>query len=264
MGRREDDRSPPSSVSGDSDSASGEGEWLDVEPDEEPLTFVSLLDAQTFPSAQAMLEHCRVQHGFDLAATLRRLRLDFYGAIRLVNFVRQTVQKGEALPAEIVPSHFADEAYLKPVLDNDALIFTLDEILDDEDGQGDGGAGVDEPAPEASGSTSNAPEAASSSSSKDAATSGTSLEARNKALEAEIAALREQYASYRLAVEQTLDRRWGTDAADPGPKTVTPKKDNSDYYFESYAAHGRSSSTGPGAGPAYLQHTLTIERPRNP
>jgi protein arginine N-methyltransferase 3 len=249
MGRREDDRSPPSSVSGDSDSASGEGEWLDVESDEESLTFVSLLDAQTFPSAQAMLNHCRDQHGFDLAATLRRLHLDFYGAIRLVNFVRQTVQKGEALPAEIVPSHFADEAYLKPVLDNDALIFTLDEILDDEHVQGNGGAGVDEPAPEAGrSSTSVAPEAASSS--KDAAASETSLEARNKALEAEVAALREQYANYRLAVEQTLDRRWGTDAADPGPTTVTPKKDNSDYYFESYAAHGRSSSTGPGASPA--------------
>jgi hypothetical protein len=189
----------------DSD-GSEDGDWLS-EPDEEPVSIVSLFDDQVFTSPAAMLSHCREHHDFDFAANLKRLQLDFHGAVKLVNFVRSHAKEKKALPQEISLKDLEDDRYLKPVLENDALLFTLDEILEESEQSG-----------------------AEVGSSPDA------LSARNKDLEAELESLRSQFANYRLAVEQTLDRRWGVDDEEPAPKAPAPKR-GGDYYFESYAQH---------------------------
>lgn len=195
--------------SNDSDS-SGESDWLDAEPDEEPSTTVSLFDGQTFPSPAEMLAYCKDTHGFDFLGIVRRLQLDFYGCIKLVNFVRQRVKQGQEIPEHISEEDIADEQLLKPVLENDALLFNLDEVL--EAGGEKDTAELYDPSKK--------------------------LLAHNKTLEEELEAVRTQFANYRLAVEQTLDKRWGDDT-EPGPsKSLEEKKDNPDYYFESYAAHG--------------------------
>ncbi|KAH8694848.1 S-adenosyl-L-methionine-dependent methyltransferase [Ilyonectria robusta] len=187
---------------------SDEGEWLDMEPEEEEtVAITSFFDAQTFPTVVAMLDHCKKDHAFDFAACLKRLSLDFHGAVKLVNYVRDHVKQGLSLPAEISLGDFEDERYLRPVLENDALIFSLDEILETIQGSG------------------------ADMETKDASVD--SLSARNRELEEELEKVRGQFANYRLAVEQTLDRRWG-DEADAVP---AQKKDDSAYYFESYAAH---------------------------
>merc|ERR1712000_710414 len=157
------------SASSASESASGESDWQDVENDEEAQTVVSLLDDQTFSNSSEMLAHCKQKHG-----------LDFHGAIKLVNFVRSQAQKGEALPESISKEDLSSDELLKPVLENDALLFTLDEVLEGAD--------------------------AEPSESADASAQG--LLARNKALEEELETLRNQYEQYRLTVEQTLDKRW--------------------------------------------------------
>ncbi|KAI9149133.1 Ribosomal protein arginine N-methyltransferase rmt3 [Paramyrothecium foliicola] len=198
----------------DSD-GSDEGDWLDVEPDEEVVSIVSLFDAQTFPTLAAMLSHCKDNHGFDLTATIRRLQLDFHGAVKLVNYVRTLVKEEQDLPKDISRSDFEDDRFLQPVIENDALLFTLDEILEEDE--------ADDKATE--------PATGNEDSSQ-------SLSARNRNLEAELEALRSQFANYRLAVEQTLDRRWGVDDEEPAaPAPSAPKKDHRDYYFESYAEH---------------------------
>lgn len=207
-----DDRVEKLPGSNASDS-SGESDWLDVEPDEEPSTVVSLLDSETFSNPSDMLAHCKEKYGFDFLATVRRLQLDFYGAIKLVNFVRRRGKQSQPLPDQISLEDIEDEEYLKPVLENDALLFTLDEVLEADQEVTEGDPGL------------------VNSSAKE-------LLARNKALEAELEALRDQYSNYRLAVEETLDRRWGDDTAPGNSKNAAPKKDNSDYYFESYAYHG--------------------------
>ena len=193
--------------------SSGESGWQDVEQDEEPLAVVSLFDTQTFPNPQDMLAHCKERHDFDFLHIVKSLGLDFYGAIRLVNFVRQSVQQGKPLPKQISSQDVDNEDYLKPVLENDALLFTLDEVLDSEQDVAGAVTAV------ADGSV-------------------TELLAQTKSLEAELEAVRTQFANYRLTVEETLDRRWGDDP-EPKPATQGPKKDDSDYYFESYAAHGK-------------------------
>ncbi|KAK2603930.1 Ribosomal protein arginine N-methyltransferase rmt3 [Conoideocrella luteorostrata] len=195
---------PPPPPSQDSDT-SEESQWLDIEPDTENISVASLFDAQTFPTLPEMLEHCKQQHNFDLRANLRRLQLDFFGAVKLVNYIRHHVQNNSALPKQILPEDIEDERYLKPVLENDAVIFSLDEILESL-------GNLD---------TADAP--------------ASELLARNKSLEAELESIRESFANYRLTVEQTLDQRWGVD---DGPTTPlqSKKKDSSGYYFESYAA----------------------------
>ncbi|CAM1509247.1 Fc.00g029860.m01.CDS01 [Cosmosporella sp. VM-42] len=192
----------------DSD-ASDEGEWLDVEADEEVITITSLLDSQTFPTVVSMLDHCKQQHSFDFAAVLGRLGLDFHGAVKLVNYIRDRVQQSQPLPTEISSKDFEDERFLQPVLENDALIFSLDDILEAEQ--------------------------PSLVDSKPKDTVGENSSARHRELEEELETVRTQFANYRLAVQETLDRRWGDDAE---PTSTTPKKDSSESYFESYAAIG--------------------------
>ncbi|XWX00982.1 hypothetical protein V2A60_009007 [Cordyceps javanica] len=164
-------------------------DWLDLEPDEEQITFVSLFDTETFPNLEELLTHCRTQHAFDLVATVHRLRLEFHDAVKAIS-----------------AGDFADDKYLKPVLENDALLFSLDEILSEGPAN---------------------PETATKG-------QALSVESRNKELEAKLAELNERFASYRLAVEETLDKRWG-DENEAGNLGREKQKESSDYYFESYA-----------------------------
>ena len=84
------------SVSSESE-VSGEGDWQDLESDNESITIVSLFDAKTFTSTNDMLKHCKEQHDFDLIALIKRLQLDFHGSIKLVNFIRSNVKAGQAV-----------------------------------------------------------------------------------------------------------------------------------------------------------------------
>ncbi|KAG5985115.1 hypothetical protein E4U55_001364 [Claviceps digitariae] len=194
-----------------SDTSEGSN-WLDIEPDVENIEFVSLFDGQTFPTLIAMLDYCKQQHNFNLVENIRRLQLDFLGAVKLINFIRISVRDKITLPQQISCEDIDDERYLSPVLENDALIFSLDEALDlsNQDQETAADAGKTQVFDE--------------------------VLDRNKTLESELHSIREKFANYRLAVEQTLDRRWGVDDI-PSSPPVLKSKDTSSYYFESYAAN---------------------------
>ncbi|KAM0276916.1 hypothetical protein ACHAQH_006247 [Verticillium albo-atrum] len=200
----------------DSDSSSGsEADWDDAESDhDEPLAIVSLFDDTVFADITSMLEHCKKAHGFDFLAVQRRLSLDFHGSVKLVNFVRQSVIDGVALPECIGLEDIDHDRYLKPVVEDDALIMSLDELHVDDDAEPSSKGG---------------PFAVT-----DETPSTQSLLASKSELERELAAVKSQFANYRTAVEQTLDRRWGDDS-NPGP--AAPPRDQSQYYWESYAAN---------------------------
>ena len=74
---------------------------------------------------------------------------------------------------------------------------------------------------------------------------------RNSELQSELEALAKQFSNYRLAVQQTLDTRWGEDEAESSTKApgAPPKaqdssdagktgNDYSESYFASYARNG--------------------------
>jgi protein arginine N-methyltransferase 3 len=136
------------------------------------------------------------------------------------------------LPQEITADHLADDSLLIPVLADDALIFCLDELP--------------EPAPGQAQEKGKATEGQTAGNGEGPAVD--ELLQKNAQLQAELEQLTKQFTNYRLAVEQTLDKRWGVDeegessstaAAPAEPKEQKKEqKDESAYYFESYAHNG--------------------------
>ncbi|KAK5175438.1 uncharacterized protein LTR77_000577 [Saxophila tyrrhenica] len=105
--------------------------WEDMEADTESLTVQCLLCPQQFSSPNLMLEHCSSSHNFDFVNVVRSRGLDFYGAIKLVNLVRSQVP-GLANPDQLAVASLDSDDLLKPVLENDALLFSLDDVVDFE------------------------------------------------------------------------------------------------------------------------------------
>ncbi|KAI1353228.1 S-adenosyl-L-methionine-dependent methyltransferase [Xylaria sp. FL0043] len=215
---------PPSDSESD-DSKDEEG-WNDVEEDEDDTPeVISLLDDRVFPDVISMLSHCKERHNFDFLGVRQRLQLDFHGCVKLVNFIRQRVHEGLPVSEDISLADIDDDAYLKPVLDDDALIIGLYDL------------------PELS-----PPGATVSAQSADNAVLVNDLLKRNTELQEQLASVMLQYENYRATVSKTLDARWGEPGADDGAKKADEavgkgkgkdgadeKEDDSKYYWESYA-----------------------------
>jgi type I protein arginine methyltransferase len=56
------------------------------------------------------------------------IELDFLDRVQLINFVRSEVKEGRPLPKVWTTSLFEDEQYLKPSLEDDAVLYSLDDI----------------------------------------------------------------------------------------------------------------------------------------
>jgi protein arginine N-methyltransferase 3 len=144
------------------------------------------------------------------------------------------VHEGLLVSEDISFPDIDDDAYLKPVLDDDAVIiglFDLPELLP--------------------------PDAHLSTQSGGNETLVNDLLKRNTELQEELASVMLQYENYRATVSKTLDDRWGdAGAADDNDKKAGPsgtgevagngkandvaliKEDDSKYYWESYAGVG--------------------------
>lgn len=59
--------------------------------------------------------------------------LDFIDTIKLVNYVRSEVKAGNKSPDVSSKSRFEDDAFLKPALEDDALLYSLDDIVEEQD-----------------------------------------------------------------------------------------------------------------------------------
>ena len=143
------------------------------------------------------------------------------------HIVRQRVHEGVALPGQITLDDIQDDSYLRPVLDDDALILCLDDLPDVADeaaAKSQEGTPLGDPA------------------------LVESLRKQNAELQAELDKLAGHFSSYRLAVQQTLDQRWGEDdeTAESSNKKSTGSsekpKDDSSSYFESYAHNGMNNT----------------------
>lgn len=195
--------------------------WEDAEPEEEHDQFISLLDDEVFHDVHSMLQHCMEKHAFDFLELRQRLGLDFYGDVKLVNYIRTRVHSGLPVSADISSRDIADEKFLKPVLEDDALLFNLDElpgVSASEDTAGEKGKDI----------------------SKDSA----GLITRVSELEDELKRMQSQFDDYRITVKQTLDDRWnekssaGSSALPAAEKEV--KRDDDSHYFTSYQYNGQS------------------------
>lgn len=114
--------------------SSHESAWSDAE--DEQYEFFALHDGQCFDSMELMLQHEATQHQFDLHGIRKSMKLDLYESIKLVNYVRNT-KATESEVRAAMSSIRSDDALLKPVLENDALLFHLvedDDVVSDEKG----------------------------------------------------------------------------------------------------------------------------------
>jgi protein arginine N-methyltransferase 3 len=142
--------------------------------------------------------------------------LDFYSSIKLVNYIREQVKNGNTKPDTSSPSTFADEKYLQPVLGDDALLFSLDELVPGEDAATQLKDGDPSPLAE-----------------------NGSAQTQVSDLEKQLQSIQAQFSDYRRQVEETLERRWNE--ADGGGPSTTPGKTGPDYdgnYFDSYSYNG--------------------------
>lgn len=104
--------------------------WEDMEDDSEQLSIKDFFSDQIFPTALAMLDHCKSAHSFDFLGICKQHNLDFYSTMRLANYVRTEAQSGNSKPDVSDSKLWADDKYLQPALEDDPLLFCLDDIVE--------------------------------------------------------------------------------------------------------------------------------------
>lgn len=121
-------------------------DWQADEDEDADDTFVtSLFCSSRLPSITALVEHDKQTFHFDLGEIVKQYCTDDFSYIKLINFIRSVVQdKTEDssiedaivyLSEQLVTKQFLEgEQYLKPVLENDALLFSYDDLFDFDDG----------------------------------------------------------------------------------------------------------------------------------
>ena len=146
--------------------------------------------------------------------------LEFYQAIKLVNYIRSEVKNGNINPDLSSVANFQDEKYLKPVLEDDALLFTLDDVLLHLKEQ--------------------------ESTSRNLLDT-ISPEDRIARLENELSQVKAQYKSYRQTVEEVVDARWNAahEALSSDDKNYKQSALSNEQpiseedYFKSYGDYGK-------------------------
>lgn len=138
------------------------------------------------------------------------LDLDFLGKIRLVNYIRSQVKAGNLKPDVSSASLFEDELYMMPVLEDDALLYSLDDISGEEQ----------------------------SDSSVAAEGKGQETDKRVLELQEELDRLQGQFADYRSAVKRSMDKdlekkEQGLPESEEGESNKVRAEESN--YFTSYA-----------------------------
>ncbi|KAK9456718.1 S-adenosyl-L-methionine-dependent methyltransferase [Dipodascopsis uninucleata] len=87
----------------------------------------------TFENAEEVWEHCTSDHDFDYNRLRKGLGLDFFGKLKLVNYIRAQVKQGKKPELNTPGLFLEDSQYLKPTLQDDALLFGIQDEESDED-----------------------------------------------------------------------------------------------------------------------------------
>jgi protein arginine N-methyltransferase 3 len=130
----------------------------------------------------------------------------------LVNYIRAAVKEGNTKPDVSSIDLYADDKYLQPVLEDDALLFSLDDLASNDEVEGQSTVATEQ-----------------------------SPEARIADLEAQLSTLSTHFDDFRAQVDQTLERRWTETAG--GATIAESSADAKDWnpdpsYFEGYSYNG--------------------------
>uniref|UniRef100_A0A452V2R2 Protein arginine N-methyltransferase 3 n=1 Tax=Ursus maritimus TaxID=29073 RepID=A0A452V2R2_URSMA len=75
-----------------------------------------------FTSAEETFSHCKSEHQFHIGNMVHKHGLEFYGYIKLINFIRLKNPTVEYMNSIYNPVPWEKEEYLKPVLEDDLLL----------------------------------------------------------------------------------------------------------------------------------------------
>ncbi|PKI68715.1 hypothetical protein CRG98_010772 [Punica granatum] len=128
-------------------------DWSAEDGEESSSGLLCLFCDANFSSCSPLFDHCASLHRFDFHRVKEALALDFYGAFKLINYVRSQVAENrcwscglvfpskhdlqdhlhETIDFEKVKPLSFDDRYLKPFLQEDSLLYSFDEDGEGED-----------------------------------------------------------------------------------------------------------------------------------
>ncbi|KAI4266623.1 MAG: hypothetical protein L6R38_008638 [Xanthoria sp. 2 TBL-2021] len=107
-----------------------EDEWKDIEPEDFGTSFVSFGGNTKFLDLKDFLQDAKDNHGVDLLGLKCRHGLETYGMIKLINYAREQIGQGLFRPDASPGTFLEGDRYMKPFMDDDALLYSIDDILD--------------------------------------------------------------------------------------------------------------------------------------
>ncbi|KAI0072207.1 S-adenosyl-L-methionine-dependent methyltransferase [Panus rudis PR-1116 ss-1] len=173
----------------------------------------SLFDDTTFTSVEDVLNYDKTKFGFDLESICKKLSLDSYQRIRLINWLRKEKPTPEHVNALTGKEDFlASDDYLKPVLEEDPLL-----EVPDSDWSEDEEDITNEPAPE------------------DLA----AAKRRIEKLSRQLARAKQDLIDYRTMVSRKMNlpqlvSSLQEPSAGSSTHVSTPLRDDDSHYFQSY------------------------------
>ncbi|KAM7434048.1 Protein arginine N-methyltransferase 3 [Porites harrisoni] len=99
-----------------------EDDWEEMGDEEQENSTICLFCEECFRNADNIWSHCVTRHGVDILKITRMHRLDFYGCIKLINFIRKMRPPPESLKSLTPPLPWESDEFLQPVLPNDGLL----------------------------------------------------------------------------------------------------------------------------------------------
>ncbi|KAJ2864291.1 hypothetical protein GGH94_003013 [Coemansia aciculifera] len=220
--------------------------WDDWEDEEMNTPMKCLFCAQTFQSPIVLFRHAKQAHGFDFPKTRATLGLDFYQSMRVVNYIRMmglsdpNFEHVSGFTIDGTEAFLNDDAYLKPAIPDDNLLYALDELdLDDSVSVGSTShVGSLSRSFKADGL-----ESLESLRERELTTRIRALEHQLGLREREVKFVSEQFDEYRQMVKRQFydsidDSGVDKEVADSGEKgSGSEEVDGSNYYFNSYAGN---------------------------
>ena len=221
-------------------------EWNDLERDEEKMNLICFFEDDHFDNVLALLQHCKDVHGLDIVKLRsdlgvyvsspiltkdlvadrynRSKDIDFLQTIKLVNYIRTEVRRGNRMPDISNAYVFDDDQYLRPVVEDDAVLYNLEDIL---------------------GPLNGLEKATPNGISSNLETEGSSLHLIS-GLQNELHCVQEKFQKYQQTVMEVLEKEWDSEnpvlgsSSQPGQRPKPLESENNDiHYFSSYSKNGQ-------------------------
>ncbi|KAF2488392.1 S-adenosyl-L-methionine-dependent methyltransferase [Lophium mytilinum] len=117
--------------SSDSEAYEGDSGWAEADDDDDAVAIKCFFCDKTFANATAMCDHCKADESFDFLAAKARMNLDFVETIKFINYIRTQVMLGHR-DFSMDRETFDIEEYARSPLDDDPLLYSLDDLPADD------------------------------------------------------------------------------------------------------------------------------------